>query len=79
VLLCALGVLAVNPVFRLAKYYLQAGNRCATGSVNMSLEVFMVPVKKEFVADGENSFSPSQRSAHDGAQSANPCQLAGTG
>jgi len=40
----------------------------------MSLKVFMVPVKEEFVADGENSFSPSQRSAHDGAQSANPCQ-----
>jgi hypothetical protein len=57
-----------------SKYCLQADNRCATGSINMSLKVFMVPVKEEFVADGENSFSPSQRSAHDGAQSANPCQ-----
>jgi hypothetical protein len=45
----------------------------------MSLMVYIVPVKKEFVADGETSFSPSQRSAHDGAQSANPYQLAETG
>jgi hypothetical protein len=45
----------------------------------MSLKVFMVPVKKEFVADGETPFSPSQRSAHDGAQSANLYQLAETG
>jgi hypothetical protein len=39
----------------------------------------MVPVKKEFVADRENSFSHSQRLAHDGAQSANPYQLAEAG
>jgi hypothetical protein len=45
----------------------------------MSRKVYVVPVKKEFVADGENSFSPSQLSDHDGEQSANPYQLTETG
>jgi hypothetical protein len=46
---------------------LQADNSCAIGSVNTTLEAFMVPVKKVFVAGGENSFSHSQHLAHDGA------------
>ena len=69
----------LRPSSPVSQILFAGGIRCAIGSINMSLKVFMVPVKGEFVAGGENSFSPSQRSAHDGVQIANPCQLAGNG